>query len=191
MTQYYRLQPDPSIYMNFDLDGYDFLNKLGDELELSDFGKPLQHIWQPVIGRFTPKSSVARTAPDISTWQTDLLIINQKAYGLLKDTFEAYGELLPVEIDSETHYLFNVLTRLPDEVIDTEKSEYEYYEEEPVGFKTLFFVEKNIPGDTLLFCMQNNFAYNIYCDDRFKNMVNDNGLGGLIFNPVLIDPYFK
>ncbi|MGD9000107.1 MAG: hypothetical protein PVF75_06810 [Granulosicoccaceae bacterium] len=191
VTQYYRIQPEQAGYMHFELDAYDFLDKLGEELELSDFGKPVQYAWKPVKGKFIPKSSGATIIPDISTWQTDLLILNQKAYDGLKDILEPYGELLPVEIGPDTYYLFNVLERLPDDVIDNENSEYEYYEEEAVGFRVLKFDENNIPQDKLLFCLHNDFAYNIYCDERLKNMINEKGLCGLYFNTILIDPYFK
>lgn len=190
MTQYYRIQPDLEHYMRFQLDNFDFLDKLGEEFELSDLGKPIQHAWQPVKGKFYP-GVAARTMPDISTWEADMLILNQKAYGHLSELLQPYGELLPVEVESETYYLLNVLARLPENVIDTEKSEYEYHEEEPVGFRTLKFNEKNIPEDQLLFCVQSNFAYNLYCGDRFKNLISENGLCGLYFNTTLIDPYFK
>lgn len=190
MTQYYRIQPDLETYMRFQLDNFDFLDKLGDEFELSDFGKPLQHAWRPVKGKFFP-GVAARTLPDISTWQTDMLILNQKAYDALKDVLQPFGELLPVEVESDTYYLFNVLKRLPDEVIDEDKSEYEYYEEEPVGFRVLNFNEKEIPEENMLFCLQKDFAYNIYCDNRFQQLLKDNGLVGLYLNTTLIDPYFN
>ena len=189
MTQYYRIQPELEKYMRFQLDNFDFLDKLGEEFELTDLGKPIQHAWQPVKGKFYP-GVAARVQPDISTWQTDMLILNQKAYNHLAEMLHPYGELLPVDVDSETFYLFNVLARLPADVINMEKSEYEFHEEEPVGFRVLRFDEKNIPQKQLLFCVQNAFAYNIYCDDRFKNMISDKGLGGLYFNTTLIDPYF-
>lgn len=193
MTQYYRIQPEPDQYMYFALDTYDFLNKLGEEFELSDFGKPMSHAWQPVEGKFYPKVGNATKIPDITTWQTDLLILNQKACDILRDTLQSLGELLPVEVGSDTYYLFNVLERLADDVIDMANSEYEYHatEEKPVGFKVLNFNVNNIPQDKLLFCVQNDFAYNIYCDDKLKNIVNENDLGGLFFNTTLIDPYFK
>jgi len=106
---------------------------------------------------------------------------------------QSIGELLPVEVGSDTYYLFNVLERLADDVIDMANSDYEYHatEEKPVGFKVLNFNVNNIPQDKLLFCVQNDFAYNIYCDDKLKNIVNENDLGGLFFNTTLIDPYFK
>jgi hypothetical protein len=176
--------------MRFQLDNFDFLDKLGEEFELSDLGKPIQHAWQPVKGKFYP-GVAARSVPDISTWEADMLILNQKAYDSLNEILQAYGELLPVDVDSETYYLFNVLARLPENVIDVDNSEYEYYEEEPVGFRVLKFDEKNIPDDQLLFCVQNDFAYNLYCGDRFKDLINEKGLSGLYFNPTLIDPYFK
>jgi len=176
--------------MRFQLDNFDFLDKLGDEYELSDFGTPLQHAWQLVKGKFFP-GVAARVLPDISTWQTDMLILNQKAYDSLKEILQPFGELLPVEVESDIYYLFNIVVRLPDEVIDTDKSEYEYFEEEPVGFRVLAFNENKISDENIFFCLQNDFAYNIYCDDRFKSLVEENGLGGLFFNTTLIDPYFK
>lgn len=177
--------------MHFDLDGYDFLDKLGDQFELSDFGKPLQHAWQPIKGKFLVKAQSARLVPDISTWQTDLLILNQKAHDTLKDLLQDYGELLPVVVGADTYYLFNMLERLPDSIIDMERSEYEYYEEEPVGFRVLSFDTNAVPQDRLLFGVQSDFAYNLYCDDRFRAMMTEKGLGGLYFNTTLIDPYFK
>lgn len=175
--------------MRFELDGFDFLNKLGDKFELGDFGKPLLNDWQPVKGKYYPKIN-ADVIPDITTWQTDLLALNQKAYAVLKDTLASLGEFLPVEVESETYYLFNVLTRLADDVIDSEKSEFETHQDEVVGFRTLHFLEQNIPQDFLLFCVKHDYAYNIYCDDRFKQLVTESELSGLYFNPVLIDPYF-
>lgn len=190
MKQYYRIQPDLEKYMRFQLDNFDFLDKLGDKFELTDLGKPIQHAWQPVKGKYYP-GVAARVVPDISTWEADMLILSHKAYDLLKEELQAYGELLPVEVESDTCYLLNVLARLPENVIDFEGTEYEYYEEEPVGFRVLKFNEKHIPEDQLLFCVQSEFAYNIYCDDRFKNMIDEKDLGGLYFNTTLIDPYFN
>lgn len=179
--------------MVFELDGYDFLNKLGDEFELSDFGKPMLHAWKTVKGKFNPKAAGATKIPDITIWQTDLLVLNQKAYDLLKDNISSLGEFLPIEVGSDTYYLFNMLERLSDDVIDTNKSEYEYHatEEKPVGFKSLYFDENNIPQEKWIFCIQNDFAYNAYCDERLKNLIEENSLSGLYFNTTLIEPYFK
>jgi len=178
--------------MEFKLDSFDFLNKLGEKHELSDLGKPIQHDWQPIEGQFYPKVN-ARKIPDITTWHTSFLVLNQKAHDALKATLEPLGELLALDVESDTFYLFNPLVRLPDEAIDLEGSEYEYHqsEEEPVGFKVLNFNPAHIPGDKPVFRMQNDFAYNLYCDDRFKNLVAEKGLVGLYFNTTLIDPYFK
>lgn len=193
MTQYYRIQPEQDQYMYFELDAYDFLDKLGEEFELSDFGKPMLHAWQPVKGKFYPKVGNATKSPDITTWKTDFLVLNQKACDILKDTLELIGELLPVEVASDTYYLFNALERLSDDVIDMDNSKYEYHatEEKPVGFSVLKFNTNKIPQDKSIFCVQNDFAYNVYCDDRFINTIKENDLGGLFFNPTLIDPYFK
>jgi hypothetical protein len=135
----------------------------------------------------------ARELPDVTTWQTHFLVLNQKAHDALKAILEPLGELLPLEVESGDYYLFNPLARLPEDVIDLERSEYEYHatEEEPVGFKVLYFNGDNIPQDKPLFCVQSDFAYNLYCDDRFKGLVGENELGGLVFNTTLIDPYFK
>jgi hypothetical protein len=192
MTQYYRIQPEQEQYMEFKLDGFDFLNKLGDKYELSDLGKPIEHDWQPIQGKFYPRVE-ATQIPDITTWQTHFLVLNQKACDALKEMLEPLGELLPLETESDAFYLFNPLVYLPDDVIDLDNSEYEYHasEEDPVGFKVLNFNADNIPEDKLVFCMQNDFAYNIYCDDRFKDIVSEKGLGGLYFNTTLIEPYFK
>jgi len=190
--QYYRIQPEQEQYMKFELDAFDFLDKLGEKYELSDLGKPIEHDWLPIKGVFQRRIGTD-VIPDITTWQTNFLVLNQKAYDALKETLEALGELLPLEVESATYYLFNPLVRLADEVIDMEKSEYEYHntEEVPVGFKVLNFNADNVPQDKLLFCVQNEFAYNIYCDDRFKDIVSEKGLHGLVFNTTLIEPYFK
>ena len=176
--------------MRFELDNFDFLNKLGDKFELSDLGQPIQHAWVPIKGKFFPKVA-ARTLPDITTCEADMLLLNPKAYDCLNETLSSYGELLPVEIGDDTYYLFNLLTRLEDSVIDTENSEYEYFEEEPVGFRVLNFNENNVPQDKILFGVEGGLAYNLYCDDRFKNILEENDLNGLFFNTTLIDPYFK
>lgn len=190
MTQYYRIQPELKEYMRFQLDNFDFLDKLGDEFELSDLGKPIQHAWKPVKGKYYPGVG-ARNMPDISTWEADMLILNQKAYVQIGELLQPYGELLPVDVESGTCYLFNLLARLPENVIDTDRSEYEYFEEEPVGFRTLYFDGMHIPEDQLLFGVQSHFAYNLYCGDRFKHLMEEKGLQGLVFNTTLIDPYFK
>lgn len=190
MKQFYRIQPVQDTYRYFELDAYDFLDKMGEEFEISDFGKPIQHAWRPIKAKYFSKIGGATTIPDITTYSTDMLALNQKAYDVLKATLEAYGELLPILVDDETYYLYNVTTRLPDDVIDFEKSEYEYVQEELAGLKTLIFAESKVAQDIQLFCVQNEYAYNIYCDDRLKNLVEENGLGGICFNPTLIDPYF-
>ncbi|MBD3671614.1 MAG: hypothetical protein HUJ29_12665 [Gammaproteobacteria bacterium] len=178
--------------MKFELDAFDFLNKLGDKYELSDLGKPILSDWEPIKGKFFPRVK-ATMVPDITTWKTDFLVLNQKALDVLKDVLEAMGELLPIEVAGETRYLFNPLTHLPEDVIDFDNSEYEYHasEEQPVGFKVLNFDPNKVPKAQMLFRVEHDFAYNLYCDDRFIDRLKQSELNGLVFNPTLIEPYFK
>lgn len=192
MTQFYRIQPEQEQYMEFKLDGFDFLDKLGETHELSDLGNPIAKDWQPIKGQFYPRVN-ARKLPDITTWGTDFLVLNRRAYGELKDMLQPLGELLPLVVEGGDFYLFNPLRRLDENVIDLDASEYEYHqsEEEPVGFRVLNFNPDNIPEDVPVFRVQHDFAYNLYCGDRFKDYINEKGLQGVVFNPTLIDPYFK
>ena len=114
-------------------------------------------------------------------------VVYSRKRSLIKEFISASLKLPSERCDRYDNLTFS----LPDEIIDNDNSEYEYHDEEEVGFKVLNFLEEKIPAENLLFCAENDLAYNIYCDDQFRELVEAHDLKGLHFNPTLIDPYFK
>ncbi len=63
-------------------------------------------------------------------------MLSPKAYRLLKELLEPFGEFLPVTIDDERYFTFNCLTFVD---ADESQSEKQLYEGEEVGIKSLVF----------------------------------------------------
>lgn len=113
-----------------------------------------------------PKTAI----PDITTWVTGNLVLNQKAYDVLAGKLAISGEFLKVLVGGVEYYIFNTLKVIEDEFINKDKAE-EMVEglSDAVVFKS--------PTDHVLYT---------YCTQEFIDILKDNNLKGLLFEEVIV-----
>lgn len=126
-------------------------------------------------------SSNSVSLPDITTWMTGLLVLNQKSYDCLNTILARSGEFLPIQADGVDYYLFNTLSVIDDCHIYKTKavSDPDVYD----GLTNILFddvaTEKlAVFKSTIDHCL---FAF---CSDQLKALVEENDLQGLIFEEV-------
>lgn len=126
----------------------------------------------------------ADNIPDLTDWVNSHLVLNQSAYDALASHMEGYGEFLPVSCEGKSYYIFNVLKLVDESAIDLVNSEREIEGGIQVGLNKLKFKE-SLLKDTLLFKTEFDTYLNIFCDEKFKKLVDDADLQGIIFKPDL------
>jgi len=123
--------------------------------------------------------------PDICKWIDASLVLSAKAHRLLGDTLKPFGEFLPVTIRGEAFYIFNCLTIAK---INESLCEKIIYKGQEAGIKSLVFDEKDI-ADKLIFKTTYDSCMDLYCTDRFRNIVQDYELKGVTFSEKLIENF--
>lgn len=156
--------------------------KLGDMFILQE---PVwKDFWKPLNAKFSDESDKGKVVklPDITCWFTDRLALNQKAYDLLATQLEPYGELLPVTCEGVPYWVLHVTKKTGMDVVDLSKSEREVIEEcDYIGMQSLVFNEEKLK-DLLLFQTEFSGYKNLYCTEKFKALIEESGLQGLLFS---------
>ncbi|WP_250460301.1 hypothetical protein [Microbulbifer litoralis] len=188
----YQLKSIPERFMAFKLDALTLCDQLGNDdllplfLGHSGGGEPLTPHWgEGVSSTFSPLSPSSTEIPDISLWGGAKLILNAKAYDLLKERLAPEGEFLPVSADGQRMYAFNCLSYGKE---DEELCVRKYLDGEFVGLETLVFDDNDVAG-RFLFKSKLQFGGALYCSSAFKALCNELGLEGLRFDEDLINPF--
>jgi len=184
----YRVCEDFENFLSFDCTPEELQSKMGENflymLNLS--GPEAQPDWIKPNGlfRLDEQNTTASQLPDISYWATSHPVFNQKAYNALATPLESYGEFLPVNVQGNTYYIFNILNVLDESFIDLDKSEQEFEtidgETMRTGLHKLQFKE-NLLNDTLVFKTAYDDYINVFCNDKFKQLVEEADLKGITF----------
>ena len=104
--------------------------------------------------------------------------MSEKAYSKLKQALGDFGEYLPVAIDDDIWYVFNILKK-GDALIDVSSSEREVVDGVQMGINSITFKDDNSP---MIFKTDFYKNVRIFCTDEFKRLVQGAGLTGLKFN---------
>lgn len=182
----YKLRADRAHYLNFYISPDEIEAKLGDYFLLDE---PLWYeFWQPVEASFqddSDKKDVV-TPPDISIWHSsNNLAFNQKAYDALKEELAPYGEWLPVSCEGNPYWLLHTTKKIEMEAVDLKNSVRTIDEGDFIDLEKLTFKDDAVK-DLLIFQTPYSGYRNLYCTDKFKTLVEDAGLKGLIFSEDLI-----
>lgn len=120
--------------------------------------------------------------PDICEWRAACLVLSPKAYKVLKAQLEAFGELLPVQIEKETYYIFNCLTMgMVDEINSKQDIQNGAY----MGVKHIQFNSVDVENKAIFKTTFDRCA-TVYCDKKIKSIVEANQLTGIEFRSDLI-----
>lgn len=189
MSQFYTVRNIDYVFKELDLNTLDVLGDNDKNIDLDiilDFNSkttPLEPYWPKLATEFIAGESQNSPIPDISYWLEASLVLSPRAYRLLGDSLKQCGELLPVEAEGETYYIFNCLT-----VGEDDKDNCSFKQVEGIDFELerLTFKDSNL--DYFIFKSEMDSYRNLFCSERFKQAVEKFGLTGISFDESLIDP---
>ena len=179
----YKLRYDRFNYLLFEISPTEIKARFGDMFIL-DKSETWSEFWQPLHAEFwdgSDKENIT-AVPDISLWTTDQIICNQKAYDALREALNSYGEWLSITVEGIPYWLLHVTKKTGLEVVDVKNSERTI-----ITFVNHIEVQKLIFKNELLeslliFKTEYNNYRNIYCTEKFKKLITESGLKGLIFS---------
>lgn len=182
MSAYYRIKPDLKTYGWFEFDYQKMLKILGRKT-YSGFTQrddSLAEHWADFEGRFeAPDGEFAPLAtPDISTWSAGPhLLLSPKAYKVRQETLALWGEFLNAPSNGIHYRVFNCRTTRPADPIISKATMEDGLQ---VGLESLNFKPSEITGAPLF---KTDFDYHVslYRDERFKDLMESQGLKGLTF----------
>lgn len=191
MTVYATRRSIEPEYKELELSLLDIVSASPEEIELDDILKfyevnlSMQDWWIPLTCNFfaEPNGRTQET-PDVFVWTGATLVLSKRAYNLLKDSIEPFGEFLPLIVSGEPYYLFNCLTYGQDD-LEACASIYQ-------GGSRLWvtkLVSKPKYKEQLLFKSEYERGYTLLCSQRFTDIINQLGLTGLSFDTELVRGY--
>ena len=183
----YKLRYDRFNYLLFEISPNEIEARLGDMFIL-DKSETWSEFWQPVNVEFEDGSAKENIAavPDISLLLTNQIICNQKAYDALREALNPYGEWLPITVEGIPYWLLHVTKKTGVEYVDVKNSKRTLYVVDYNEIEKLTF-KNELLESLLLFKTAYNDYKNIYCTDKFKNLIMEFGLKGLLFSTELGD----
>ena len=178
----YRLSCDRQNYMAFDISFDEIEYKLGNVFALHDPTSKWLDFWQPLSGYFYDHSDQSNVikVPDITTWFLGDLMLNEVAYEEMKDHLSPYGEFLPITVEGIPYWVLHVTKFTDMSYVDHESSERFIDEAQCINLVSLSFKEEML-NDLLIFRTEYSGYQNVYCTDKFKDLIEKMDLKGLLF----------
>lgn len=154
-------------------------------LAFSQLNASLAAWWPTPETHFIPVVDSANTdIPDISQWLYASLVLSPRAYAVLYEHLHTYGEFLPINVGEERFYIFNGLTFAEE---DEAQCLSERQGDETLGLKKLVF--KAQAEELLVFKSALENAATLYCNERFRQTVEEHQLTGVVFGSQLIEVF--
>lgn len=169
----YRVNSNDSDYLLATFDNDELFDKFEGDYLISVNPAPIKFadVWQELTVEFVDehKDKKVRPIPDIQFF-CGHLFLSDKATEVLKPLIKDLGELLPVKYgDKQTGYVFNPLKVVEADPSQSTKSEY--------GDATFITFSE----DHALFKTDFDTFYGVFCNQAFKDAVEENGLTGAVF----------
>lgn len=174
------IHPNARQYMTYVLESKEARRKLGQDTTFHFDQRPVswQAQWQPMEISFAKAAGVKKAAmPDVMI-RNGRLFLNEKARSALDTLLAPCGEWLPVTYGNDTGYLFNVRA-LADDVdgLDSRLCSKNSFGE----LQSLGFVEDKGKSFAIFRTAYDDFM-GVYCNDCFRQAVEDAGLNGVTFS---------
>ena len=174
-------------YYSFTIKGVELYSKMPDYSPR--FGATSRQAdWVAPTGSFYPSQNYANpniALPDITTWVTGNLVLNYKAFAVLKEKLKDSGEFLGVFIEGIEFSIFNTLKVIEDKYINKEKAKEVIDGGVNAGLENISFATEGL-GDAMVFKSQTDHVLHTYCTESFVELVNEHDLSGLLFEEMVI-----
>lgn len=165
-------------YQSYWIDNEDYLELLdpyigeNEAMMLGIRNTPVKNFWKPLdVTLFQNEGTV--DIPDISEWG-GMLCLNKKAYDVLHEYLEPYGEFLPCNVLGKQGYLFHCLN-----IREFRDSEVEYiiHGEYHSDLKSVSFPKGM--NDHMVVGI-NKISFDMYCSDEVASIIKKENLKGLL-----------
>lgn len=183
----YKLKSDIVNYLSFTIDPVEFMLKMGDEYSSHFMGESKREGWNEPDGKFFKTNDHKKgtyAIPDITMWSLGNIVMNDKAYSLLSGELGSLGEFLPVKCEGKQYHIFNNTNVVEDSAVDADNSTQIIEKGLFMGLESLAFIEDRVSDQLVFKTKYDNCAFS-YCTDRFRELVESNGLTGLYFETEL------
>lgn len=191
----YRLARNVKQYMYFTFDELDLAYKM-DEFGSTQYGEPLSYEWVIPKGQFharmddeTGETALSYDIPEITHFSGPTLILKDSAKKILEPYLEDEGEFFEIDCSGRSYWYYNPTICIDDRVVDLEKSQIVYavdprppHEKVRLGVKSMVLNNQSEQIAAHLFVFEFDGRTQLYCTEKFKSVVEDNGLGGMLFN---------
>ena len=177
----YRVHPNINNFLMLHLDGDKAREALGEDTDFYLDERPIPYLqyWKIMtVGFMDAFGGGEKEIPDISA-NVGKLFLSEKAYKLLDDQLDGYGEMLPVIYESGTGYIFNCL-----KVIDANEQQSMH---DPLSDKFSVVFDENL-DELNLFKSGIDFDAH-FCNESFKRIVEENNLTGISFSVDIGSPF--
>nr|WP_086938772.1 hypothetical protein [Thaumasiovibrio occultus] len=184
----FQMRNQPYQFKCLEYDVYQRALDAGDEELLKRFlyepldSKGLSDIWVNESTTFTQHFKSATRTPDVSVW-SNCLVLNSHAYQVLHRTIAADGEFLPLTIDGDDYFIFNVLTFGKEDPAQTEPEIFQGLE---LGILSLGFIEDDLTNKSV-FKSEKQGCSLLYCTDVLKDLIEHHQLSGIHFDQDLLE----
>jgi hypothetical protein len=184
MNEVYAIRNDGFKYKEITLKITDIMGISPDDVDerkvmkFNKFNLPMSEWWNVIKTCYKQiEGNPPAEIPDIYVWRSGAIVLSPKAYSALNEDLSSYGELLPLECEGQTYYLFNCLTLGQADEIN---SEQEVEGGAFMGVKKIAFNTVDVTGK-LIFKTTFDRCSTLYCGAEFKNILTSKSLTGVIF----------
>ncbi len=169
----YRLQYDSNSFPRNYISTQETDTKLPDGRAGMIVGRPRLANWKVLEGTYSwPDSMESVACPDLSKLNSEI-VFSEKAREILGEKLESYGEFLPISIEGDRRYIFNILNST--NAIDPFSSKKEEFEGMVIGIEKIAFLEHEIKDFLIFRTPYDDYAL-MYCTDAFIALVETSEL---------------
>lgn len=183
----FKIFDDSSEFSSFSLDLEAVLDVLdphiGEQaaMQFSQSNRALAQYWSPIDVIVRANDGSANNVPDLTLWRGASVIMSDRAVEALKPMISSCGEFLPLNFEGKLYALFNCRKEVaadPQRSVRIEEGGY-FMDVEKLVFSD--------DVDTPIFKSPFENNRNLFCTDRFRTAVVENGLGGIYFGDDLTE----
>ena len=152
-------------------------NALNILMDLYEDNTPLSDVWpNSMTFNYFKKSKEANLDINLASgWG----VFSEKAFEVLKNLIEPYGEFLKISVEGDTKYIFNCLVFGEE---NTALSDVEYVDGLPIGYRHIALNEADVVQKVLFKSKLSGSM--LFCNDAFVEAFKAHQLKGLTFTPV-------